>query len=510
MLWDMYWAFIDIYGFNPDWTDKESGNYKAVQLVFDGMKFQGCSPGFVRGRNGILAADEALFSGEHQCLIWKIFANRGLGFGADEGSSNNRNDNIESFDLLPTCINEIKITKEMTEVIDAGNDISVDLKVINHKNETVTGTTVTDVIPTGAQYKEGSASMDFLLTDNSIVFEIGEMRSLEEREIKYELVTDVDVSGSILFDEFEDVSSILTPFPLKTPGEIGVNVEWRLTKLDAFRGEQAYYIPNLADELDQALVSIQPFTISGDRPTLSFRHKYDTEFYFDGGIVELSTDGGTSFEYLSNDLFLKGPYDTEIDFSTFARPNTLGFTGDSDGWVKSFVDLSQYKGESVLIRFRFGCDDNPGEGDETGKVNPIPRENTGWFIDNFEIIDLSSVDGNNAIVTTNEGDEAMAGDVTVVNSEFTTPTNEVSEDHQFNVFPNPAKDMVIVNFKSEQIGNGTIQLLDVNGRVVKTKSINIRSFNNEQISLRDLLSGVYFVKVVTDGFSLSSKIIIEN
>jgi len=480
MLWDLYWAFIDVYGFNPDWTDKESGNYKAVQLVFDGMKLQGCSPGFVRGRNGIIAADQALFD--------------------------NRNDNVENFDPLPTCVKEVKFTKEVTEVIDAGNDIDVKLKVINHKDEEITGTTIVDPIPEGSSYKLGSANVDAEVDGNTLILTIGSMSSLEEKEIKYVLETNVDKSGSLLTDDFEGSTSGLTGFPIKN----GL-VEWRLTDINAFKGTQSQFIPNDTTELDQGLITIQSFRIGGEMPTLSFRHMYDTEYFFDGGFVEISTDGGVRFEYLSSDLFLKGDYDTELNYGTFAIPNLKAFSGDSNGWRNSYVDLSDYKGKDVLIRFRFGCDNVECESDDsTCRTNAIPKPNTGWFIDNFEIVDLSYLDGNTAILTTKEGDRKEAGDITMVNTEFTTPTNEVAIEHNFLVFPNPTQSRVYVNFTSEVLGQGDLQLLDIQGRLVKTESISIRNYNSHILDVNNVPAGIYMVKVQTEGYILTEKLIIEN
>ena len=105
MLWEMYWNLIDRYGYNPNVYDDWStgGNNLAIQLVIDGMKFQPCSPGFVDGRDAILAADVALTGGANQCEIWRGFAKRGLGFSASQGSSNNRSDGVEAFDLPAAC-----------------------------------------------------------------------------------------------------------------------------------------------------------------------------------------------------------------------------------------------------------------------------------------------------------------------------------------------------------------------------------------------------------------------
>jgi len=105
MLWEVYWNLIDEYGFNPDlYADwDQGGNLLAMQLVNDGLKLQPCSPGFVDGRDAILAADQALTGGANQCLIWEGFAKRGLGFSADQGSSGSNGDNVEAFDLPPAC-----------------------------------------------------------------------------------------------------------------------------------------------------------------------------------------------------------------------------------------------------------------------------------------------------------------------------------------------------------------------------------------------------------------------
>jgi hypothetical protein len=105
MLWDMTWDLIDRYGYDADVYYGTGGNNIAMKLVIEGMKLQPCSPGFVSGRDAILAADLALYGGANQCLIWNAFANRGLGVSASQGSSNSRTDQTEAFDLPATTYN---------------------------------------------------------------------------------------------------------------------------------------------------------------------------------------------------------------------------------------------------------------------------------------------------------------------------------------------------------------------------------------------------------------------
>lgn len=103
MLWDLNWAFINQYGFDPNIDSGNGGNNMVMQLVVDGLALQPCSPGFVDGRDAILLADQINNNGANQCLIWKVFAKRGLGFSANQGSSNSRSDQTEAFDLPSFC-----------------------------------------------------------------------------------------------------------------------------------------------------------------------------------------------------------------------------------------------------------------------------------------------------------------------------------------------------------------------------------------------------------------------
>jgi hypothetical protein len=99
MLWDMSWAFIDTYGYDLNLYTGTGGNNMAMALVIEALKLQPCSPGFIDGRDAILAADLALNGGANTCLIWNVFAARGLGLSADQGNTNSRSDQSEAFDI---------------------------------------------------------------------------------------------------------------------------------------------------------------------------------------------------------------------------------------------------------------------------------------------------------------------------------------------------------------------------------------------------------------------------
>lgn len=104
MLWDLHWKLAEKYGYNYNITaDANSGSAKALQLVIDGLKLQPCSPNFVTGRDAILQADQ-LTGGVDNCLIWNVFARRGLGLNASAGSASNIADQVEDFTVPTGCI----------------------------------------------------------------------------------------------------------------------------------------------------------------------------------------------------------------------------------------------------------------------------------------------------------------------------------------------------------------------------------------------------------------------
>lgn len=125
MLWEISWSLIDRYGFDPDLFSGTGGNNRALQLVTEALKMQPCNPGFVDGREALLAADEVLYNGSHRRLIWEAFAKRGLGFSADQGSSSSRSDGTEAFDLPPDLISDETCDGEFIVIDTDPEDLEV-------------------------------------------------------------------------------------------------------------------------------------------------------------------------------------------------------------------------------------------------------------------------------------------------------------------------------------------------------------------------------------------------
>lgn len=107
VLWDLTWAYINKYGYDDNKYTGIGGNNKLMRIILDGIKLMPCSPTFVSARDAIIAADQAITGGQDYCMIWQVFAARGLGVNASAGDGNIGNDQVEDFTTPsagPNCV----------------------------------------------------------------------------------------------------------------------------------------------------------------------------------------------------------------------------------------------------------------------------------------------------------------------------------------------------------------------------------------------------------------------
>ncbi|VEH19863.1 Por secretion system C-terminal sorting domain [Chryseobacterium nakagawai] len=122
MLWDLHWKYVEKYGYSSDvMSTTPNGSTKVLQIVVDALKLQACNPSFIDGRDAILSADMATTNGQDRCMIWKVFAKRGLGIGASAGVKSVGTDQVENFNIPEDCAS--LGTDEVTSIKD--NKISI-------------------------------------------------------------------------------------------------------------------------------------------------------------------------------------------------------------------------------------------------------------------------------------------------------------------------------------------------------------------------------------------------
>lgn len=500
VLWDLYWAMVDEYGFDPDQYHGTGGNNRAIQLVIDGMKLQACNPGFIDGRDAIIAADYFNYEGVDECLIWNVFARRGLGYNADQGSSQNRNDGRIGFEPLPECIKELKISKSVTPLIEAGDEITVTITVTNHKTEAVTDVVVKDELPTGLTYIAGSTSNGVSVTPGAgdLTFDIGNMDSGESLTFLYKAASDPNkVSIRQFFDDMENGEDYWAYDVV----DQGTDIWQLINTTNAYDGDYAWYVPSTPTENDQILYPFDPIEISGTQPVIRFYHSYDTQAGIDGGIIQISTDG--SFWQSAEPYIFRGDYRGAINYNTFAIPNQRAYWGNSNGYISTYLDLTPFAGQQLYFRFRWGTDE------ETDGAT----DGSGWYMDNFEVMDMRNYNGE-ICITTAEGDQICLkapGYGTVIESAVVTGTDEPALNHQVMVYPNPAGSLLNVAFRGEIAGPVTVEIINTDGRQVLRHSTQLDAgYQVVPINTSQLAAGMYFVKINTDyGFAIE-KVVIED
>lgn len=500
VLWDMYWTFSDLYGWDADPTNRTAGNNIAIQLAMDGMKLQTCNPGYLDGRDAIIAADLIDNGGANECLLWEIFARRGLGFDADQGTAFNAYDGRAGFATLPECVRELKIAKEATPTIEAGDEITYKITVTNHKEQAVSGVVVRDELPVGLSFIGGSATGGITPTveGNTVRFDVGNLAAGEVRTLSYKASTPADnFSVQLFLDDVENgIDNWLDDVI------IGTDL-WDITNQRANSGTFSLFIPNTARANDHGIQLAEPLLVTGEQPVLRFFHFYDTDPGRDGGIVEISNDNGQTWTTADQRFFRNGYYG-RISPATFRASGLRAYTGRSRRFLDSYVDLSDYVGQEIRLRFRFAS---------LEEQNERANQGIGWFVDDVELMDMRNYQSA-ACVTSGQGDQACAEvpeGGTIVESGVLTSTEDLAlRQASLQVYPNPASEVTNLSVSVKQPGPATISIFGADGRLLQRQQVSL--FGESQlipIDLSRLAKGFYLIELKTEQAVVTEKIIVR-
>lgn len=496
MLWDLYWAMSDAYGWDPDLYNGTGGNNKAIQLVMDGLKLQPCHPGFIDARDAILQADQINNNGVNECLIWEVFARRGLGYDAIGGDPHSRSDGIQSFNSLPSCVKELKLTKTMTPEIIAGDQIEVVLHAVNHKGTQLTNVFLEDPIPAGTSYVAGSANIE-PTAGNSLVWTLNDVAPGEEITITYLLETDQQKNSIRLnYDDIE--GDAFARWEVYYDEEKTIDNFWTQQDILVHSGISAWTVGDVETESEHYLENYEAYEISGDQPVYRFYHYYNTEAGADGGFLEISTNDGNSWTSLEDKIFRNG-YPRRLQYTTFAIPNLHAYSGLSNPELVMepvYIDLSDYVGEEVFIRYRFGTDENTS-GD-------------GWFVDDVEIMD--AIIYNSMACITSDQTDAVCADApergTIVDSQIMIATEEEDANAPLSLHPNPANDFVEITMSSSTNEEASVNVFDLTGQLIYSGKWNLHEGANQHVILVGrFTSGMYVINVKSENASFSKKFI---
>jgi hypothetical protein len=149
----------------------------------------------------------------------------------------------------------------------------------------------------------------------------------------------------------------------------------------------AFFAGDPAFAADKSLMIGAAIPVAAGDTLLLFDHKYGFQYtvdpfwgflyFWDGAVLEASTDGGLTWTGLNPGAFLLSGYGGTLEPGTNnPLSGRQAWVGSQPGFVPVAVDLSsQFPNQDVLVRWRLGSDDTGGA--------------AGWWIDNVRVQDCA-------------------------------------------------------------------------------------------------------------------------
>ena len=489
MLWDLTWAFIDEYGFDSDLLNGTGGNNKVMQLVIDGLKLSPCSAGFVDMRDAILLADELTNDGVNECLIWNVFAIRGLGYLADQGNADDRTDQIEDFSIPPNC-------EPASNNLDSGI-LSIDSPesgvLSNSENIIITVRNFgIDAISNFDVYYQVNGGDQVIETINETIISGQETIYTFNNTYDFSVVGDYEISaGSSLMND-EDISNdsvtinIVSQEETNCPDNYELPIAWR----DNFECYDAFIISEIGDWI--------MYDLDGGTTWGANDVDFENESYVGTGIIyndELATTTGSPVPEWDTYEGDQGLY--------FVASGANGTTTPNDDWLISpefslsgiTSPVLTLRAKSVndtygLERFQIAVGNSTDYNDFTvisdGAYIEAP---TDWTTYEF---DLSEYEGQNIRIAIHYiGNDSFVLQTDAFKVEGTLGFNQ-NEILNFKYYYNYLNN--ILNINSDEILQN-IQIYNILGQKIIDETIDD---NSHQVNLSSLSTSIYFIKVETN------------
>jgi choice-of-anchor B domain-containing protein len=133
-----------------------------------------------------------------------------------------------------------------------------------------------------------------------------------------------------------------------------------------------------------------------------------------------------------------------------------------------------------------------------------------WFMNGNLIVDATestyapSSSGEYYCVITNDvGCESVSNFIQVL----IEGVENISGLTSFSMFPNPVSDLLIIELNSTESLSFELQIIDTHGKILKSKGVDILDFEQVTFDLRELPSGVYFVRLKTNEKQMIQRIV---
>jgi len=401
VLWDMTWNIIQMDGINKNIynADGAGGNSAALKLVTLGMKLQPCSPGFLDGRDAILKADELLFDGKYRCAIWSAFSRRGMGLNARQGSSDNSTDQTEDFSLPTGAI----IRKTVDQAESPQNGKLNYTFTVKAQCQPVSNFKIVDTLPSNVTYVSGGT---YNAANRTVTFNIPNLAPMEVATftMSVKVATGTFFASSTVFSE----SFANTGVPPTFTATSNTSANWNTNSSTYNLAANSIRSGSSSVESEQILKVASPIMVTGHMQ-LRFFQRLVLDQGKDGGVVELSLNGLDWFD--ASPYIVKNGYNGTINAKS-KLDGKAAYTGRTNTFDETIVNLSAFQNQSVYFRFRYVTDES---------VSSL-----GWYIDDITVTKEAAVyniarifDNSNTVRSLSDTITAITSVVPVTWSSFT-------------------------------------------------------------------------------------------
>jgi len=145
---------------------------------------------------------------------------------------------------------------------------------------------------------------------------------------------------------------------------------WHLSTTRVRAGDRSFFSTS-SNSLCVTLETPVMMLTAGQVSTLSFWTAWDMQAGFDGGVVDISTNGGGVWSRLTPAGGYPGTIANPGNACAAMPSGTAAFTGTQFTWQQKSLDLSAFAGQNVKLAWRFGSD--AGSNGE------------GWYVDDIEL-----------------------------------------------------------------------------------------------------------------------------
>ena len=159
------------------------------------------------------------------------------------------------------------------------------------------------------------------------------------------------------------------------------------------------------------------------------------------------------------------------------------FGGESNAYLQTVVDLSNFEGLSTFVRFRFVSD-------PVGSVD-------GWYIDDIGFGTEFSI-RNKIYVLSSQGHtiSALQDSLTTIKNQGSSLHASEMLDHTVQIYPNPTKNELTVQWIEAISGPSTLRLYSITGQLLQElRLVQVRQGEKTGLSLKAYPVGTYILEI---------------